>query len=52
MTTTDIIIVVLVLAIVGAASFYIHKKKKLGACIGCSHAGECAAKKKSCSSQE
>ena len=48
MTAADIIIIVLVLAIVGAASVYIYKKKKQGACIGCSHAKECAAKKKSC----
>ena len=45
MTTTDIIIIVLVLIILCAALIYIRKAKKQGKCIGCPHAGECAAKK-------
>ena len=51
MTLTDIIIVVVVLIILGAASLYIRKEKKQGKCVGCPHAKECAAKKKSCGSQ-
>ena len=44
---TNIIVAVAVLIILGAAITYIVKEKKKGAvCIGCSNAGNCAAKKK------
>ena len=48
MTAADVIIIVLVLIILGAALVYTRREKKQGKCIGCPHAKECAAKKKSC----
>ena len=52
MTMTDVIIIVLVLIILCTAMSYIRKEKKQGKCIGCPHAKECAAKKKSCCSSQ
>ena len=45
MTLADIIIIVVVGGLVGIAVYVIRKEKKQGKCIGCPHAGECAAKK-------
>ena len=43
---TDIIAIAIIVLIVGAALFYVIKKKKEGAvCIGCPHAGKCNSSK-------
>ncbi len=46
-TLTDLMVLaVLLLAIGGAAVYIIREKKKGARCIGCPHAGECAARRK------
>lgn len=43
---TDVIVAGIILIIVGFAMTYIIREKKKGVrCIGCSHAGACAAAK-------
>ena len=45
----SIVVALVILAIVGAAAGYVYREKKRGVkCVGCPHAKECAAKRKSC----
>ena len=48
----DIIIIAVIVVIIGLASFYVYKAKKVGKkCIGCPHSGKCPSDCHSCNTK-